>query len=204
MSRVVRRSRSSHWSTRSTPCCSTPAWTDRAWRDRPCHPGPASATGVISSRGIHQLRRSRLALVRLPWRPRATPRDPGHLHQRRERCGPLRAHDVLRPRGRSEVVDLGHRRHRPRWRRRGVWSRRRRRDRDGRRAGPHPAPARRDPGAGATDTALQLRSDGRRRELRLADRDRGQPPSVLAGSVPRSPALRGIAAGSRQTRSRLR
>ena len=59
-------------------------------------PGPASATGVISSLGSTNFARSRLALIRLPWRPRTPPWDPGHVHQRRQRCGPLRAHDVLR------------------------------------------------------------------------------------------------------------
>ena len=103
-------------------------------------PGPASAEGVISSRGLHELLPARLVRLRLPRRARGDARPAGRLQQRRQRRRALRALPALRRRGAAAIVGLGDRRHRARRRGRREGPRGQGRRRHGRRARPRPHP----------------------------------------------------------------
>ncbi len=167
-------------------------------------PGPASADGVISSKGATNFGDAGLGRLRHPQRAGRTPRAARHLQQRRERGRALRAPRPVRRR--IPAVQLG-------LRDRGYRARRRARrgragdqgsSRDGRgaRARPHPdgRPARPRP----ADAGVQLRSTGRCGERRLAHRHPEEPAAVLAQQV-RAPRARRAAAGQgRQARPPVR
>ena len=117
-------------------------------------PGPASATGVISSKGSTNFQQPAWRL-RHPFRRRVTPRDAGDLQQRRQRRRPTptSTSSVSTP---APLVRGGDRRNRARRRRRGARHHRSWRLRYGWRVRSRPDPDGRPPRARPTRATLQL------------------------------------------------
>ena len=146
-------------------------------------PGPASRDGVISSKGATNFSQAPWRGFDYPRRARASPGHSGRLQQRRQRRGALRPSRPFRPRGGVALLGLGDRRNGPRGgsdRGRACHPRGRR---DGRRAWPCPHTDARTPRRWAASSRMQLRLPGRCGERRLTDRDREEPPAVLADAL---------------------
>ena len=184
-SRKARRRRSRRSSTPSpTPCRSPDTSPSDVLAVGLDTPGPASADGVISSKGSTNFGHAGWSHFDVRGALEDGARHPGRLQQRRQRRRPLRPPRALRRRRRAALVGVGHRRHRPRRGGDRLRAGAARGGRDGRRARSHPDPDARPAGGRPADPPLQLRPDRRRRERRLADGDRAQPAPLLADAVP--------------------
>ena len=168
-------------------------------------PGPASADGVISSRGStnfahpgwrgFDFRGALEARLGLPV-----------VYNNDGNAAALYAHHVcFGAEAGPPLLDLGHRGHRPRRRRHRVGPHRQGRGRDGGRAGPRPHPDGGAPGRGTAAPPLQLRLRRRRRERRLAHRHREEPAALLAHPLPGPRARPGrVAREGREARPLVR
>ncbi len=168
-------------------------------------PGPASADGVISSRGAvnfvdpawrgFDVRGALAARLGLPVTYN-NDANAAALYAHHVHFGPDAA------RRSSVVADRGHRAWRRRDRKRagGPWRRR-----NGRRVRAHPDPDGRAARRRAADAGVQLRPGRRRRERRLPDRHPEEPAALLADPLPRSlPAHGGLGAPGGDPGPRLR
>ena len=138
--------------------------------------------------GCHQLLAAGLVGLRRAGRAGGAHRSPNRLQQRRQCRRPVCPPRPLRGRCADAIQRVGHRRHRPWWRRDRGGSGHPRGVRHGRRVRARPDLHRGAPGRRPGDADLQLREPRRRGELRVAHRDRAQPPPLLADPV--SPTIR--------------
>ena len=154
-------------------------------------PGPASATGVISSKGSTNFQQPAWRGYDIRSATESRLGSAGALQQRRQRRRAVCPRAPLRCRHATPLVGRRHRRHGTR-----RWGRRARPYRargigNGRRVRPRADPDGRPARARPTRAAVQLRSRRRPRVDRLAERNRAQPAAVLARAatpITRSPS----------------
>ena len=160
-------------------------------------PGPASATGVLSAKGLHQLRACRLGGVRSAGQAGAAAAAAGGLSERRQCRRAVGAHRALwiRDAGHDHLGDHRHR-HRRRGRRRRPAGERPARIRRGSRARADSVAI--DRGDRGPASAVQLRPHRRPRVALLAD---GDPADAFAA---RPPEVSRSSAAGRRSRGRRR